>query len=57
MHLVRVDVPGEQRFDLLDGIGGGNVRQHMAQVRIRLNAVCLGGFDQAVSGRTGVRAS
>lgn len=45
-----VSIPGQQCFDLLDGIGRRDVRQHIAQVVVRLKLVGLGGFDQTVGG-------
>jgi hypothetical protein len=49
-----LDVPGQQRLDLLDGAGSGQMLEQIVQVRVRLHFIRAAGHDRArrVSGRS-----
>ncbi len=42
------DVPGQQRFDVVEGSGGRELREDSLEVGVGLEAVGLGGFDERV---------
>jgi hypothetical protein len=46
------DVPRQERFEVVDGRGGRQVSKEMLEVSMRLDPICLGGFDQGVKIRT-----
>lgn len=52
-----MQIPRQQLFHFISGFGCWQVLQYMAKPCVWLYAVCLGGFNQRVDDRTGIRAS
>ena len=53
LSTVLFDIPRQQRFHIFQCFRLCDMGQHMTDILIRLQIVGLGGFDQAVAGRTG----
>ena len=50
------EVPGEQGFDLVEGVCDGQFSEEMAEVGVRLKAIGLGGLDEGIEIGAGLGA-